>query len=34
MVVDGERGEGEEGCHLAVGVSTSDEPEHLDLTVT
>src|SRR6266581_8082097 len=34
MMVDGVRGDREEGCHLAVGVSTGDEPEHLDLAVT
>ena len=34
MVVDDGRGDCEEGCHLAVGVSTGDEPEHLDLAVT
>jgi hypothetical protein len=34
VVVDGGRGDREEGRHLAVGVATGDQTEHLDLAVT
>src|SRR6266702_2202668 len=34
MMVDGGCGDGEKGRHLAIGVSASDQPEHLDLAVS